>query len=188
MTKADKQKILPDMMREYESGKYTLKQVGEMFNVCAATAYYMLRDAGCAFIHKRRKPFTEKEREQRSKVHKGKKLSEEQRRIISERNSCDYNGLNGYGHTKQHNGGYVLAYVPHHPHAHKDGYVMLHTVLMERAIGRYLESNEVVHHINHDRSDNRLENLMLMDKHEHQSMHMKERYAKRRNAPSIEFV
>ena len=76
--------------------------------------------------------------------------------------------------------GYMLAYAPKHPNAHKDGYVMLHTVIMERAIGRYLKENEVVHHINHDKKDNRIENLLLMEKHEHMSMHMKERYAKKR--------
>ena len=116
-----------------------------------------------------------------SAAQKGKLITEEQRKQISDRNSCNYNGLNGYGHTKLHNGGYVIVYVPKHPKAHKDGYQMLHTVVMERAIGRYLEPNEVVHHINHDRKDNRLENLMLMDKKEHMRMHMTERHEKRRN-------
>ena len=93
--------------------------------------------------------------------------------------------MNGYGHTKMLRNGYLLTYVPEHPHAHKDGYAMLHTVLMERSIGRYLEPDEVVHHVNHIRDDNRLENLKLMTKHEHCSMHMKERHAKRRNDVSI---
>jgi flagellar basal body rod protein FlgC len=89
--------------------------------------------------------------------------------------------MNGYGHTKRQNCGYVLAYAPKHPKAHKDGYVMLHTVVMERHIGRYLKQNEVVHHINHDREDNRIENLKLMDKKDHMKMHMIERHEKRRN-------
>ena len=59
--------------------------------------------------------------------------------------------------------------------------MMLHTVLMERKLGRYLSDDEVVHHINHNREDNRIENLQLMEKKEHMSMHMKERHAKRRN-------
>lgn len=62
---------------------------------------------------------------------------------------------------------------------------MLHTVLMERHIGRYLNDDEVVHHINHDRKDNRIENLQLMKKKEHMSMHMKERHEKRRRSKSI---
>lgn len=168
----------------YSTGKYTLKQLGEMQGVSAATMYHALKNVGCKFIHTRRKPMSEKERQDRSKRFKGRKISEEQRRMISERNSCNYNGLNGYGHTKMHNRGYVLAYAPLHPHAHKDGYVMLHTVLMEECIGRYLNDDEVVHHINHNRSDNRLCNLQLMKKKDHMSMHMKERHAKRRGSQS----
>ena len=169
----------------YNTGQYTVRQVAEMIHMSAGKTYYLLRDAGCLFIHKRRKPFSDRERAMRSRINKGKKLSEEQRKQISERNSCNFNGLNGYGHTKMHNHGYVLVYVPKHPNAHKDGYVMLHTVLMERAIGRYLTKDEVVHHENHDRADNRMENLRLMNRKDHMSMHMKERHEKRRNDLSI---
>ena len=128
---------------------------------------------------------SQQEHENRSRSQMGRKFSEATRKLMSEKKRCNYNGLNGYGHTKPHNSGYVLAYVPKHPNAHCDGYVMLHTVLMERKLGRYLTDSEVVHHINHDRSDNRLENLQLMSKSEHRNMHMKERHKKRRNAPSI---
>ena len=161
---------------DYATGMYSVQMLAKKYGISTGKMYYILRDAGCVFTHKRRKPFTDEERAQRSRVHKGKVISEKQRRQISENNSCNFNGMNGYGHTKMQNGGYVLAYVPKHPHAHKDGYVMLHTVLMERAIGRYLNENEVVHHVNHNKADNRLENLRLMDKKEHMSMHMKERW------------
>lgn len=173
------------MLEQYRTGKYTLDDIGKMHGCSAAKAYYVLRDVGCEFTHKRRKPFSDAERVLRSKANKGKTLSEAQRAAISERNSCNYNGLNGYGHTKMHNGGYVLVYVPKHPNAHKDGYAMLHTVIMERHIGRYLEPDEVVHHINHDRKDNRIENLQLMKAREHQSMHMKEYHERRRLQSTI---
>ena len=140
--------------------------------------YYILRDNGCVFSRKIRTEVTDEERLRRSEAQKGRTISEEGKQRISEANACNYNGLNGYGHTKAHNKGYVLVYVPKHPNAHVDGYVMFHTVLMERAIGRYLTEDEVVHHINHNRKDNRLENLMLMDKKEHMAMHMRERHAK----------
>ena len=165
----------------YNTGNYPVYEIAKVFRVSVGKMYYVLRDAGCIFSRKRRKPYTHEEWLHRSIAHKGKIITEDQRRKISERNSCNYNGLNGYGHTKMHTKWYVLAYAPHHPRAHKDGYVMLHTIVMEQSLGRYLEQNEVVHHANHDRQDNRIENLILMDKKEHMAMHMKERHEKRRN-------
>lgn len=169
-------------MAMYNTGNYTIHQLGQFLGVSDGTLYYAMRDAGCKFIRKRRTEESQEEFERRSIAHKGKKLSQRQIEIIKERNSCNYNGLNGYGHTKVHNGGYLLAYVPKHPNAHKDGYVMLHTVIMEQKLGRYLNDDEVVHHINHNRKDNRIENLQLMKKKDHMSMHMKERHEQRRNA------
>lgn len=45
------------------------------------------------------------------------------------------------------------------PMARKDGYVMEHRLLAAMAMGRCLLRVEVVHHLNHDPQDNRLENL-----------------------------
>lgn len=170
------------MLADYATGKYTVEMIGKKYGISTGKTYYMLRDAGCEFTHKVRNPMSDEARQRISAGRKGIKFPEKWCKAISDAKKCNYNGLNGYGHTKSQSRGYVIAYAPLHPHAHKDGYVMLHTILMERLLGRYLESDEVVHHINHDRTDNRIENLLLMKKHEHCSMHMKERYAnKRRN-------
>lgn len=45
--------------------------------------------------------------------------------------------------------------------ARKDGYVMEHRLILAQHLGRPLLRVEVVHHINHDPQDNRLENLQL---------------------------
>ena len=51
----------------------------------------------------------------------------------------------------------------------------VHDVIMEQHIGRPLTQSECVHHINHDRSDNRIENLRLMTKSGHSKLHIQER-------------
>ena len=69
------------------------------------------------------------------------------------------------GKTKQH--GYVLVRKIDHPYANSLGYVREHRLVMEKQLGRFLEPNEIVHHINHNRSDNRPKNLQLFSKSEH---------------------
>lgn len=68
-------------------------------------------------------------------------------------------------------GGYVLLYLPDHPRADQKGYVREHRVIVEQAIGRELTALDVVHHINHDPTDNRLENLRITTASEHSSYH-----------------
>lgn len=72
--------------------------------------------------------------------------------------------------------GRVVRYMPEHPNATKQGYVYEYRLLMEKKIGRYLNSEEVVHHINGDKNDNRVDNLMLFKNHaEHKRYHHKEK-------------
>ena len=46
-----------------------------------------------------------------------------------------------------------------------------HVVLTEEFLGRPLRENEVVHHINGEKDDNRLANLQVMDRAEHTRLH-----------------
>ena len=71
-------------------------------------------------------------------------------------------------------GDYNYAVVKDHPNATKYGYVLEHRVVIENHLGRLLNSDEVVHHINHNKKDNSVENLEVTTVSKHSSMHGKE--------------
>ena len=65
---------------------------------------------------------------------------------------------------------------------HQDGYIKVctiggrrireHRYIMEQYLGRKLDKNEIVHHKNYDRKDNRIENLELMSRAKHNRVHI----------------
>lgn len=58
--------------------------------------------------------------------------------------------------------------------------VLEHRLLMEKSIGRELRPDEVIHHINGDRKDNRIENLAVMTRAEHSRLHRKQNPTRKR--------
>lgn len=73
-------------------------------------------------------------------------------------------------------GDYNYAKVVEHPLATKTGsYVLEHRIVMENHLQRLLNPTEVVHHINGDKKDNRIENLEVMSVEKHASLHTSER-------------
>ena len=59
-------------------------------------------------------------------------------------------------------GGYLSVYAPDHPKAY-GGRVREHVLVAEKMLGRYLENDEMVHHINRLRDDNRVDNLFVCE-------------------------
>ena len=67
--------------------------------------------------------------------------------------------------------GYEYIKSPWHPYATKAGYVLEHQLVMEKKLGNYLQPNEKVHHINGDKLDNSIENLIVLSHRTHARIH-----------------
>jgi uncharacterized protein (DUF1330 family) len=82
---------------------------------------------------------------------------------------------NWKGGIRKH-GMYILIYNPNHPFATKSNYVPEHRLVMEKHLERYLKPSEVVHHINGNPQDNRLNNLIVFETNkEHLNFHSKDK-------------
>jgi len=66
--------------------------------------------------------------------------------------------------------GYVLIKVPEHPKSFK-GWYYEHRLIIEKEIDRVLQDWETVHHINEVKIDNKLINLFLCSRIEHNKAH-----------------
>lgn len=128
------------------------------------------------------KPHTEEWKEMMSKIQKGRKhfpqqgfqkrhpqLNTGRTHFKKGQRSTNWKGgriIDGYG--------YIKIYSPDHPACDTKGYIKEHRLIMEKHLGRYLSGKEVVHHIDGNKQNNKIENLKLYKNNgEHCSEHFK---------------
>lgn len=163
------------LIERYYGEGFSCKRISKAINVSVGAVFKHLEEKG--MIRTKREAFKysywsiSPEHIERIRELGRSGRSDETRKKLSESKK-----MHRPGHTKKRDDGYITVYYPDHPDATSDGYVMQHRLLMEQHIGRRLGKDEVVHHVNKDRSDNRLENLRLMTARDHMSLHMTERH------------
>jgi len=175
MKKVDKEKLHELYVVE---GK-PMHQVASEMNLSVGCVYNNLHKYGIPTRQPHQgmkgKKLSEDAKARISKCHKGKVVSKETRAKMS--NALKKGGI---GHKKKRSDGYISIYFPDHPKSTADGFIMEHVLVMECIIGRHLKDDEVVHHKNGIRHDNRKENLQLLTFKEHAAYHMRERHAKKK--------
>jgi hypothetical protein len=167
-----------DQIARYENGSLTAQGLATELGVSAPTAAKRLRGAGVTVRGKGRPAVPLAESDLRGWVAEGLTTREmSQRSVASEetiRRAMVRLGLdrlpakarperNGFwsGGLSVDKSGYILALAPGHPRRTIHNTVRLHRLVMERSLGRFLETGEVVDHCDGDTSDNRIRNLVL---------------------------
>jgi len=142
-----------------------LSQIKKMYLEKDMSTYQIAKAFGCS-------AFTIGERLKEMDINRRTQAECNKHRI---RNNPDWankvsKGLHFKGSSVSH--GYKLIYCPEHPMATKTKYVREHRLVAEDMLGRYLTSEEEVHHIDFNPLNNESDNLYVFSsKGEHTNYH-----------------
>lgn len=114
-------------------------------------------------------PMRQEVKDKLREAHMGKKLSKSHReKVIQTLLTGDREkNANWKGGKYLSREGYIYLRLPKHPNVLSNGYFAEHRYVMEQKLGRTIGRFEHVHHINGIKSDNRSENLELLNGQTH---------------------
>lgn len=92
--------------------------------------------------------------------------------------TCQHIAMRGEGHPLwnggvTHDNGYVKVWT-------KEKVMKEHRLVMEKHLGRKLRSDEIIHHKDHNRSNNDISNLEIMTRSEHSRLHAYEKWERQK--------
>lgn len=122
---------------------------------------------------------------------KGHKHSEETKQKIkkSKLGKTGKENNNWKGGQYKETDGYIMVYKPNHPFCNSHKYVQRARLIMEKHLRRYLKPEEVTHHINSIKDDDRIENIYLFANNGlHSSFHNKLLFRKRKRNKKGQFI
>lgn len=160
--------VSDEQLREmYGENMMRVREIGEVLGLSVGNVSKRLKNAGIATRKLRDYPQTEAQMRAAAQLGELAKARRVQRPKPLECTAA----ATKEPMRKKDKGGHIVLYMPDHPMAAKSGYIFEHRLIMAEHLGRLLRPDEVVHHINGVKDDNRIENLQLMKKWEHSRLH-----------------
>lgn len=134
-----------ELYRLYRKQEYSLEEIGKIFDCSHQTIKNNLKKYGIKIRTWKEAKNTNRIKKRYSTMMTGE------------------NHPNWKGGITQDSDGYILIWQPNHPRAHIGGYVKRARLVAEKMLGRYLYSEEIAHHKNEIRNDDRPENIEVME-------------------------
>jgi len=140
----NRQELLGELLNRYKAGHYTIRELADLSGLEPREVKAVLDEAEATDTPDRTKQIKRNILKRTDKI--GPQI----------------------GDTLLRKDGYVVVYVGlDYVGATKKGWMLEHRKVMQEYIGRTLQPHELIHHINRDKKDNRIENLKMLDQANH---------------------